>query len=178
MQTPLDTTGWRQHLWRHTITNGITNALTNGLICWLLFRDKASLAFWDSSGGFAVDLLATGFLLAMIVTLILLPIQRKQLKLGSIHAGVLSASSPLTRQLVVVTEPYLRAVVLASLLGLSTAGGTLLILHKISVHSFSAFHYSVFKGLWAGCFSGALAYLIINLTGHRIDELLGTKSSL
>ena len=178
MQTPLDATGWQQHIGRNTLTNGVTNALANGLICWLLFRDKASLVFWDSSGGFAADLLATGFLLAMIVTLILLPIQRKQLKVGSINAGVLSASSPLTRQLVVVTEPYLSAVALASLLGLITAAGTLLILHIMSMHSFSTVHYSVFKGLWAGCFSGALAYLIINLTGHRTDELLGTKSSL
>lgn len=177
MQTPLDATGWQQHLWRNTLTNGVTNALANGLICWLLFQDKASLELWNASGGFAADLLATGFLLALIVTLIVLPIQRKQLKPGSINPGVLSVSSPLTRPLIGVTESLLSAVVLAALLGLVAAAGTLLILQILCVHSFSAVYYSVFKGLWTGLFSGALAYLIITLTGHRSYELPCTKNN-
>ncbi len=178
MQTPLDTAAWRQYLWRNTVTNAVTNALANGLICWLLFRDKTQLEFWNPSGGFALDLLITGFLLAVIVTLILIPIQRKQLTADSLAFEVLSAPTPLTQALVTLTESYFRFVVLAASFGLIAAAATLLLLQTVSIHSFTPMHYSVFKGLWAGVFAGILAYLIINLTGRRTFQVPRDEGTL
>ena len=170
MQTPLDAKGWRQHIWRNTAVNGATNAVANGLICWLLSRNKPSLELFSPSGGISADLLATGFLLAMIVTLILIPIQRRQLTKDALSPEVLAAPSPLTLRLVAVTERYTMAVAISAILGLIAAAATLLALNTLAQDSFTPFGYSVFKGLWAGIFAGALAYLIIYLTGHRAYE--------
>ena len=170
MQNPLDARGWRQHIWRNTLVNGATNAVANGLICWLLSRSKSSLELFNPSGGIAADLLATGFLLAMIVTLILIPIQRRQLTKDALSPEVLAAPSPLTLRLVAVTERYTMAVALSAILGMIAAAATVLALNILSVDSFTPFNYSVFKGLWAGVFAGVLAYLIIYLTGHRTYE--------
>ena len=170
MQNPLDAKGWRQHIWRNTILNGATNAVANGLICWLLSRSKSSLELFSPSGGIATDLLATGFLLSIIVTLILIPIQRKQLTKDALSPEVLAAPSPLALRLVAVTERYTMAVALSAILGLIAAAAPVLALNILSVDSFTPFNYSVFKGLWAGVFAGVLAYLIIYLTGHRTYE--------
>ena len=83
-----------QHLQHEALVGGVSNAFFNGLIAWLLLRSGPSLA-WGGEHSFVVDIIATAFILPMIVALIVIPLQRSKLKKGKLHPINLGAGSRL-----------------------------------------------------------------------------------
>ena len=167
MQNTLDHAGWRRHLRLSDLSNGITNAVFNGGICWLLMRQKTILNLWALDDGFGLDLLATGLLLAVILTLILAPIQRRALAATPLENGVLPAPSRIMMWLRGVTGNYRRFVVLGAALGVLCAISTLVLLQLASITVMTPAQYSLFKAIWTGLFAAALARIIINLVAAQ-----------
>ena len=66
------------YLKRECSVNGLTNAFFNGLICWMLIKNNGTITWWGQHN-FGYDILATGFILPFIVTLIVIPIQRSKM---------------------------------------------------------------------------------------------------
>ena len=132
---------------------GLTNGLINGGIAWGLHRGDTSLGLW-SQGGYASDLLATGFFLPAITWLILQPLLRRQARAGK--APVL-AGLP-TPWLARWMMPSLWAGGLtAGLLGMGLlGGGAVLAMQGLGAPEFSGNGYAVFKGAY-----GALVAVIL-----------------
>jgi len=64
------------------LTPGLINGLINGLIAWSMHRHTAALGLW-TQGAYAIDLMATGFLLPAISWLILRPLLGRQFRQGT-----------------------------------------------------------------------------------------------
>jgi len=134
----------------------------------MLVREKTELSLWVVDGGFGVDLIATGFLLAVIVTLILVPIQRRQLTDLPPATGTLSRLPERLMPLLRTADSVLKFALLTGAAGALCAGATLLVMIAIDVTTLSPLNYSLFKSLWTGAFAAALACLIIVVMGHRV----------
>src|SRR6056300_982921 len=72
-----------QHIKHEILVGGISNTIFNGIIAWLLLRSGPALA-WGGDHSFAVDVIATAFLLPFIVALIVIPLQRSKLNKGKL----------------------------------------------------------------------------------------------
>ena len=71
------------HLKHEAWIGGISNTVFNGLIAWLLLRGGSALA-WSGQHSFVIDVLATAFLLPLIVALIVIPLQKRKLAKGKL----------------------------------------------------------------------------------------------
>ena len=140
-------------------------------------RKKTELSLWVVDGGFGIDLIATGFLLAVIVTLILVPIQRRQLTDTPPATGTLSGLPGRLMPLLRAADSLPKFALLTGATGTLCAGATLLVMIAIDVTTLSPLHYSLFKSLWTGAFAAALAYLIIVVTGHRVGGITSPTTS-
>ena len=142
-----------------------------------MVRGKIELSLWVVDGGFGIDLIATGFLLAVIVTLILVPIQRRQLTDIPPATGTLARLPERLMPLLRAADSVLKFSLLTGATGALCAGATLLVMIAIDVTTLSPLHYSLFKSLWTGAFAAALAYLIIIVTGHRVGGIISPTTS-
>lgn len=146
----------KRYLVHNATTNGLANAVCNGLICYWLIKDKGTVTWWGSSN-FGGDLIATGFILPFIVTLIVIPIQRAKLSKGKI-TGIEGHQVPrLLNHFLRFPQSIWANATLFGLIGALAIGGTtLLLLGALGVNSFSPLQYAWFKGLWAGLLAAFL----------------------
>lgn len=149
------TTG-HHHLRHEIIVGGLSNTVFNGVIAWLLIRSGPDL-LWRGDHSFAIDVIATAFLLPFIVALIVIPLQRSKLykgKLQPIHLGAHSTIQSLSDHFPVST---FKSALLFGLIGLFIiAPLTLAGLYLVGVDSFTPPEYAMFKGVWAGLMAAVL----------------------
>ena len=151
------------YLKRECSVNGLTNAFFNGLICWLLIKNNGTITWWGQHN-FGYDIIATGFILPFIVTLIVIPIQRRKMaksKTPEFHFDrSISAHAFLCR----FPKSLAGKAFYFGLIGMAVIGGlSLLLLALIGVQDFTSLEYSIFKGLWAGLLSAVLVAPMILL---------------
>ena len=151
------------YLKRECSVNGLTNAFFNGLICWLLIKNNGTITWWGQHN-FGYDILATGFILPFIVTLIVIPIQRRKMaksKTPGFHFDrSISAHAFLCR----FPKSLTGKAFYFGLIGMAVIGGlSLLLLALIGVQDFTPLQYSIFKGIWAGVLASILVVPMILL---------------
>lgn len=145
-----------EHLRHEVLVGGISNMFFNGVIAWLLLKGGPAQT-WGGSHSFAIDIIATAFILPFIVALIVIPLQKSKLakgKLVPINLGPLSKLQALVNRLPGST--FLNALIFG-LLGMCViAPLTLLGFYLLGVTAVSPLHYAIFKGIWAGAMAGLL----------------------
>jgi len=147
--------------------NGLTNAFFNGLICWLLIKNNGTITWWGQHN-FGYDILATGFILPFIVTLIVIPIQRRKTANNKTPAFTLDPSNSSHAILNKFPASNMGRAFYFGLIGMIVVGGlSLLILGLVGVQNFSAVEYSIFKGVWAGVLATILVTPMILLALHQ-----------
>ena len=152
-----------QHIRRECTVNGLSNTLFNGLIAWLLLKGGADLTL-GGENSFAVDLLATGFILPFIVTLIIIPLNKRQLARQTITSISLDQNNWMQGLLLKFPAGLVLRAVLFGLIGmLLLAPMTLLPLWALGIEQFSPTAYALFKGVWAGAIAALLAIPMILL---------------
>ena len=146
----------KHHLRHEFLVGGISNTIFNGLIAWLLLRGGADLA-WGGHSSFVVDILATAFLLPLIVAFIVIPLQKKKLGDGRLQAVDLSHNPRLSSLVGWLPRPTWARALLFGLFGLCViAPLTLLGFKLLGIEVVAPLNYAVFKGLWAGLMAGIL----------------------
>jgi len=146
----------KRYLVHNATTNGLANAVCNGLICYWLIKDKGTVTWWGSSN-FGGDLLATGFILPFIVTLIVIPLQRAKVQKGKITNIDGNQVPRLLHRFLSFPQSIWANATLFGLIGTFAIGGaTLLLLAALGIESFTPLQYAWFKGLWAGLMAGIL----------------------
>jgi hypothetical protein len=153
----------RAHLRHEVLVGGVSNMLFNGLIAWLLLRNGPALA-WGGEHSFAVDLLATGLLLPLIVALIVIPLQRGKLRKGKLQPIDLGPDS-FTQS---VADRFPASTIKSSLLfGLLGAGiiapVTLGGVYLLGIDEIAPLNYAIFKGIWAGLMAAVLVIPMVLL---------------
>jgi hypothetical protein len=155
------------HHIKHELTiNGLSNAFFNGLIAWLLIKDKGLLDWWGDHS-FAVDILATAFILPFIVTLIVIPMQRRKARLGKVAAFHPDPSRIVENWIIRLPDNLMLNATLFGLAGMLLIAPLILMgIYLAGVDSFTALQYSLFKGLWTGMMASILVVPMI-LVGLR-----------
>ena len=146
----------RAHIRHEILGSGISNTIFNGLIAWLLLRSSPALR-WGGEHSFAVDVIATGLLLPLIVALIVIPLQRSKLnkgKLAPINLGPASVMQSLADRFPAST---FRSALVFGLIGmLLIAPLTLAGFYLLGIEEIPPVQYALFKGIWAGIIAAVL----------------------
>jgi len=157
-------TAWQRRLHREVLVNVGTNFVANGSIAWFLFRNSTIVSFWDAEANFGYDLLATGAILAIILAMILIPLQRRALaKTPQLLEGVNKDSLPASTWDfgVLACRPLPVQLIIYGLSGLLIALATLFVFCITGVTTLTPIQYSVFKGVWTGILAGLITRQII-----------------
>jgi len=171
-------TAWQRRLHREVLVNVGTNFVANGSIAWFLFRNSTIVSFWDAEANFGYDLLATGAILAIILAMILIPLQRRALvKTPQLLEGLSSESLPASPWDfgVLAYRPIPFQLIIYGLSGLLIAAITLLVFSISGVTTLTPLQYSVFKGVWTGILAGLITRQII--VRSTLDSLQRNTSS-
>lgn len=149
-----------------TLIGGITNALFNGLIAWLMLRGAANRT-WGGDTSFAIDIIATAFILPFIVAWIVIRLQRSKLSKATLAPLDLGNTSALAAFATRMPWPPLPCALCFGLIGaIVIAPPTLLFLYVVGVQEMAWQSYTIFKGIWAGLLAAALIPAIV-ACAHR-----------
>ncbi|BDI06248.1 MULTISPECIES: hypothetical protein [Burkholderiales] len=143
---------------------GLINAAINGGIAWAQHGQSPKVGLWDN-GAYAVDLLATGFLLPALSWLILRPLLRRQQSQGK--APCLEGQRA-PRLLPWMPSSLWRGSLVIGLLGMTLVGGFCLLLAlALGQPGFPGPHYAMVKAAYSGLLTLALQPLMVFAALHR-----------
>jgi hypothetical protein len=146
----------KDHLKQEARVSGISNALFNGLFAWLLLRGGAALT-WTGDNSFVVDILATAFILPVIVAFIVIPIHKRKLAKGTIQPMDFGDNSSLQGWVNRLPAPTLGNALCFGLMGICLATPIPLVaFYAGGVEQISPLNYAIFKGVWAGSMAAVL----------------------
>ncbi len=146
----------KAHVDKEILIGGISNTVFNGVIAWLIVRNGGDL-FLAGEKGYAVDLVATAFILPFIVTLIVVPLNRRKVTSGAQAIVTLDQQHWLDRAMGLFPANLMaRAACFGLLSMLIFAPLTLLPLWALGIEPFTPLSYSLFKGVWAGVLAALL----------------------
>lgn len=159
---------------RHEIlVSGISNTFFNGVIAWLLLRNSSNLTL-AGEHSFAVDVMATAFILPFIVTLIVIPLNKRKLR----QNPALQVTLDQTRLMdfILLRFPanlWLRALCFGFATMLVISPITLVPLWAMGIHEFTPLAYSFFKGVWAGLMAAAITtpMLLLALSSESCHDV-------
>lgn len=156
------------HVRREAISNGITNAFFNGVIAWYLVKHRESIPVWGGEG-LAMDFTATAIILVFIVSLIVIPLARRKAKRGDLPAATWQAGG--VRDFLDFMASRNLAVC-ALLLGVMSAvifvPPMLIVFELFSISTFSAQHFAIIKGLWAGLVAAGMVVAMVNIVAVKV----------
>ena len=153
----------KAHLKHEALVSGLSNTVFNGIIAWLLLRNGPALA-WDGQHSFAVDVIATAFILPLIVALIAIPLQRVKLRKGKLQSINLGPESLLQSLADRFPASTFKGSLLFGLIGMCLiAPLTLAGFFLLGVETVAPLHYAIFKGLWAGAMAALLVLPMVLL---------------
>jgi hypothetical protein len=157
------------------LVGGVSNAFFNGVIAWLLLRGGASLS-WQGPHSFVGDIVATAFILPLIVAFIVIPLQRSKLASGKLPVMRLDRDSKLQALVDSMPGRTSRSAPLFGLIGVCLfAPLGLLALLAGGVHEITPAAYAIFKGAWAGIMAAALVVPMVLLA---LRERTGSEQRL
>ena len=141
---------------RETLVSGLSNTLFNGLIAWLLLRTGSNLTL-TGEHSYAIDVMATAFILPFIVTLIVIPLNQRKRAAGKAPSVQLDSGQWLQAALLKFPDKlWRRALCFGLLTMLVVTPLTLVPLWALGIHEFTPLAYSLFKGVWAGLVAAIL----------------------
>lgn len=156
-------TSAREHIRHEVLVGGISNTIFNGLIAWLLLKSGPALA-WGGDHSFVVDVVATAFLLPLIVALIVIPLQRSKLNKGKLQPIELGPSSVMQSVANRLPASTFKSALLFGLFGMCViAPLTLVGFYVAGIEQVSPLNYAVFKGIWAGLMAAVLVVPMVLL---------------
>ena len=146
----------KKHLKHEILVCGISNAFFNGVIAWLLLKDKEPL-LWGGEHSFAVDMIATSFILSFIIALIVIAVHKRKLRTGKIETMDFGSKSALQRLVNRLPMGNMANAFWFGLAGILIAVPVpLLAFYLMGIEQIPAQQYAIFKGLWAGFIAATL----------------------
>lgn len=144
------------HIQHEILVCGASNTVFNGLSAWLLMKGGPSLQ-WSGDHTFVVDLVATAFILPLLVAFIVIPLQRSKLNKGKLQPLNLGTSSFMQSLADRFPASTPKSALLFGLIGmLIIAPLTLAGLYLLGIQAISPGYYAIFKGIWAGLMAAVL----------------------
>lgn len=166
----------QHHITKDSIVNAICNGVLNGYITWLLIKSKGMQTIWGGEHNFSVDMAITAFLILLIVSLIIIPINKGKVRKGKVPFVKWDPNQGLHRILCKFPKSLFLTSLIFGLFGLLIiVPFTLLPLYALGITQMTPSSYSIFKGVWAGIFAGVMVWPIIlyalgNATAPELEK--------
>ncbi|WP_372865345.1 hypothetical protein [Spongiibacter sp.] len=160
----------QHYIVKEALINGGINAVVNGAFAWYLSAGKPELAVWGQSG-VLVDFLATAAILVFILSLIVLPLQRRKLA----KMPLASAEPPFgfLRYLGWLAPQHdaLKALILAWLAALLSLPVLWLGFALFGVDTMGRWDYTLLKSLYTGVVAASVVVVIVLLAMHPVRRV-------
>ena len=167
------------YILKTALHSGVSNSIINGICAWLLSGGKVHLPIYGGGGVF-YDFLATTVILIFILTLIVLPMQRKKAPAN------MQVNAPLPRFYTLFFS-YMASFRNTAIAGLLAVYGfvlmavfLLLAFPLFELYELSRFSYSVSKGVLMGLVAALvtwpLVYIALKPANGLSNIILGDKS--
>lgn len=152
---------------KEALVAGVSNTVFNGLIAWLLLKGGENMTL-GGSGSYAIDIVATAFILPFIVTLIVIPMNKRKLTKEPDMAVEPDMGNWWQRPVAGFPEHlFKRALMFGAVGAFLFAPLTLLPLWALGIAEFTPLNYAIFKGVWAGLLAAALTGPMLLLALRR-----------
>lgn len=150
------------HIRKESIVNTILNAVFNGIIAWFILRSKGVLVIWGGENNFGEDIAITAVLLLLIISLIVISINKMKVRKGKVPSLDWNQDSFLHRLLCRFPKNTFLSSLVFGLFGLFVVVPlTLFPLYALGITQMDPLTYSLFKGVWAGILAGVMIWPII-----------------
>ncbi|MDB6060165.1 MAG: hypothetical protein JWM78_268 [Verrucomicrobiaceae bacterium] len=150
-----------EHIVKETRNSFLINLAINGSLAWFIFRHRPTLALWGPNG-FGQDMLVTALLLWLLLSVIVIAINRKKSKAGEFPQIAASDYPFMRRALRWLPRGIWAASTCLGFVGVILCALPLLIaFHVLDVSMMSPLNYSIFKGLWAGAMAAVATPIAI-----------------
>lgn len=164
------TTASPHYILKEASSNGVINACVNGGFAWYLSAEKTLLSVWGGQG-VIVDFVATAAILVFLLSLIVLPLQRRKLSkldLGPVqppfafirYLGWLAPHRDLVKALVLA--------LLAALLSLPLLAGAFFL---TGAEQLSPLAFTLAKAVYTGVVAAAVVPLVILFAMHPVRRV-------
>ena len=139
-----------------TLANGIINALLNGGLAWLTLGDGGHLTL-GGENSYAADTAATAFVLPVLLSLIVISLNRRKLKNGAHQPIDLNPENALETLLArFPTSTWRQALMIGLIATALTTPLVVGLLWASGMQQIAPADYAVIKGLWTGLLAAAL----------------------
>lgn len=150
-----------RHIRKEAIVNGVTNAFFNGIIAWFLLKDSGFMPF-GGGAGIAVDIAATAAILLFIVALIVIPLNRRQVRKGTLPAFAWDQDKFLHRFWQRFPDGLLGKAFCFALLGIVVVAPVSYLPYLLlGIEGMDGRTYAIVKGIWAGIMAGIMVVPMI-----------------
>jgi hypothetical protein len=139
-----------------TVANGIINAIINGVLAWLMLGGGGSLTP-GGDNSYVADTAATAFVLPFILSLIVISLNRRKLRIGKMPPVELSPEKLLHARLARFPESiWAQAFLFGVIATLVTTPLVVGLLWMAGLPEIPPATYAIFKGAWTGILAAAL----------------------
>ncbi len=155
---------------KEALVNGVINGIVNGAFAWYLSAGKVALPVWGASG-ILVDFVATAAILVFILSVIVLPLQRRKL----VKLSMPDAEPPLRflRYLgwLAPQRDALKALALALIMALLSLPVLWLGFSFAAGEVMGRLDYTLLKSLYTAVVAGAVVPLLILFAMHPVRRV-------
>ena len=152
----------QRHITKECIVNSICNGVLNGFITWLIIKSKGMQTIWGGEHNFSVDMAITAFLILLIVSLVIIPINKAKVRKGAVPFVKWNRNHGLHRMLSQFPKNLFLTSLVFGFIGLVIIVPlTLFALYALGITQMAPSSYSIFKGVWAGILAGVMVWPII-----------------
>lgn len=160
----------KAYIVKEALGSGVVNGLINGAFAWYLSREKDEITVWGEKG-MVVDFLFTAMILVFLLSLIVLPLQRRKLA----KHPLTSAEPPLRFLRYLGWAAPLRDSLKALLLAIGSVVVSLPLLWVVFAlmggQSYSPAEFTLMKSIYTGLLSVAVVPLVILFAMHPVRRL-------
>ncbi|MBW1902675.1 MAG: hypothetical protein JRJ20_13740 [Deltaproteobacteria bacterium] len=165
------------HIRKESVVNFVINTVINGIIAWFILRSKGVLMIWGGEHNFGEDIAITAFLLLLIISLIVISINKMNVRKGKVPSLDWNQGLFLHRVLSKIPQNTFLSSLVFGLFGLVVVVPlTLFPLYALGITQMSPFAYSIFKGVWAGVLAGVMIWPIILYALGNSDQQPATSN--
>lgn len=157
----------RRYIFKEASINGVINGCVNGAFAWYLSEEKPVLSVWTAQG-VLVDFIATAVILVFILSLIVLPLQRRKVA----KEGLAAVQPPFAfmRYMgwLAPQRDVVKALALALLAGLLSLPVLATLFSVAGVDQISRFDFTLLKSVYTGVVAAAVVPLIVLFAMHPV----------
>lgn len=151
------------HIRKEAIGNATANGVINGGVAWYMSKNQDELFVWGA-GGIVADFVYTTLILVFLLSLIVLPLQRK--KLSKFHS-LANHSGVNTNRILLWLSKYkdpMKSLILACAAACVALPILIVVFTLASNAGYSPAHFTAFKAIYTAILAATIVPILVRVT--------------